>query len=50
MLAIFLFFQEHNLDKIDFELAEKIRIVSGQQSFSFPLWIDKIVVPIRVGK
>ena len=41
--------QEQFLEKIDYELAEKIRVVSCQ-SFSFPIWIDNVVIPVKVGK
>ena len=39
-----------NPEKIDSELAERIRVVSGQQSFSFPIWFGTIAVGVRVGK
>lgn len=39
-----------NSDRIINELAERIRVVSGQQSFSFPIWFTDIVVGVRVGK
>ena len=42
--------QMSNSDKIDNELAERIRVVSGQQSFSFPIWFTNIAVGVRVGK
>ena len=44
------FLQMSNSEKIDTELAERIRVVSGQQSFSFPIWFANIVVGVRVGK
>ena len=37
-------------EKVEYELTEKIRVVSAQ-SFSFPIWItDNVVVPVRVGE
>lgn len=41
--------QESNHGKIEYELLNRIRVVSGQ-SFTFPIWIDNVVVPVRVGK
>lgn len=42
--------KEDHSDKIDFELMDKIRVVSAQ-SFSFPIWvIDNIVVLVKVGE
>ena len=37
-------------EKVEYELTDKIRVVSAQ-SFSFPIWItDNVVVPVRVGE
>lgn len=41
--------KENNQGKIEFELLNKIRVVSGQH-FTFPIWIDSTVIPVRVGK
>jgi hypothetical protein len=38
---------ESNQEKIEYELLNRIRVVSGQ-SFSFPIWIDQEVIPVRV--
>jgi hypothetical protein len=38
---------ESNQEKIEFELLNRIRVVSGH-SFKFPIWIDNDVVPVRV--
>ena len=40
--------QEVNRVKIESELLDRIRVVSGY-SFGFPIWIDGDVVPVRVG-
>ena len=44
------YLQMINSDRIINELAERIRVVSGLQSFSFPVWFADIVVGVRVGK
>ena len=41
--------KEANQGKVEFELLNKIRVVSGQH-FSFPIWIGNTVIPVRVGK
>ena len=42
--------KEDYSDKVDFELMDKIRVVSAQ-SFSFPIWVvGNLVVPVRVGE
>lgn len=38
----------NNIEKINFELADKIRVVSCQVFFTFPVWINQDVVPVRV--
>ena len=40
--------QESNQGKIEFELLNRIRVVSGH-SFCFPIWIDIDIIPVRVG-
>ena len=39
-----------NIEKINYELAERIRIVSCQHFFTFPVWIKNDAVLVKVGK
>lgn len=41
-------FQEKFSEKIDYELTERIRVVSCRHTF--PIWIDNLVIPVGVGK
>lgn len=44
------FMQCNNVEKINFELTARIRVVSCQVFFTFPVWIDNDVVFVRVGE
>ena len=41
-------FQIESQEKIEYELLDRTRVVSA--SLSFPIWIDKTVIPARVGE
>lgn len=42
--------QCNNVEKINFELTARIRVVSCQVFFTFPVWINQDVVLVRVGE
>ena len=42
--------QYKNIEKINFELTDRIRIVSCQLFFTFPIWINADAVNVKVGQ
>ena len=42
--------QYDNIEKVNYELTERIRIVTCQPFFTFPIWINQDVIIVRVGK
>lgn len=39
-----------NIEKVNYELTDRIRIVTCQPFFTFPIWITQDVIIVRVGK